>query len=403
MPIVQPRCILLADDSQTQRQLMRAMLQDIPDVKLFEATDGSWALQLVRQLVKVDLIITDLNMPGMDGIELLRNLATHSDIPAVILISGYAPELLENCARAAQELGISRIAYLSKPFYGQTLKELALKLINTPLKPPFHADGEPAPMPLIDIITGLAHNQFCAYYQPIFSLKHGQLEQIEALARWENPQFGLLGPASFIERLDGEGHLTLLTRRIAQTGFDLLQTKMLPPHVRLSINLSRNQLDDTELLEWLHHELVLRNLSPNRVVLEITENSAFTNLGQTMATLLRLRLRGFGLALDDFGVGQTPLELLRELAITELKLDQSLVRNIHRDERAQSIFAGIVKIASELQLRIIAEGVENEADFHFLQQHYESFNLHLQGFLFAKPMSAADLVAGFGIAKNHTA
>ncbi len=392
MPPTDPmQQILLVDDSAVQRQLMRAICGELSNLQIFEAADGRQALNLIYKLGNIDLVVVDLNMPGMDGIELLQHLAKHAQIPAVILISGYAPELLENCGRAAKALGIALIAYLVKPIKPEELQRLVTELLLAS-KLETHHQVSDAEVPLIEMVGGLAQNQFTAYFQPIFSLKTGAIVQCEALARWVHPQRGLLAPGTFIDRLDQEGYLTLLTRRVAQASFDMMQRAKFSSEMRLSINLSRNQLEDAELLDWIHSQLLMRHLSPQQVVLEITENSAFANLGHTMTTLLRLRLRGFGLAIDDFGVGHTTMDMIKDLPMTELKFDMSLIKNIHREPRCQSIIDGMVRIAQELNLRMVAEGIDNLDDLNYLRQRYAGFDLHLQGFLFSKPVPADQLV-----------
>jgi CheY-like chemotaxis protein len=171
------------------------------------AADGSWAFQLSRQIPKLDLVITDLNMPGMDGIELVEHLSRQPHIPSLLLISGHSPELLANSVRAAQELGFTGIGHLAKPIDD----DLFLTEITRLLDVPQDIIDNKSSLPLIDIITGLAHNQFCAFYQPIYDLRAGKAVQIEALARWRHPTMGILGPNQFIGMLEHEGFISLLT------------------------------------------------------------------------------------------------------------------------------------------------------------------------------------------------
>ncbi|XZG71650.1 EAL domain-containing response regulator [Chitinibacteraceae bacterium HSL-7] len=380
--------ILIAEDSRVQRQLIRRVCEELPGVTVYEAANGAWAMQQVRLLGEIDLVISDLNMPGMDGVELLQRLSTHPYVPALILVSGYAPQLLENCKRAAEELGIAHIAHLSKPLDTDLLLKTASELLQRRKAPSTALAEDESPLPLIDIIKGLAHNEFRPYFQPIFELASGRLVQCEVLARWQHPELGVLSPARFINRLDSDGHLTLLTRRMAQSAFDLLQRDVAKSRLRLSLNLSRSQLEDRELLDWLEEQLQMRGLRTSQIVLEITETSAFANLGKTLTTLLHLRLRGFELSLDDFGTGHTALEHLRDLPITELKFDRSLIKDIHQNARCQSIIHGMVRIADELGLRMVAEGIDDEADLAYLREHHS--HLDVQGFLLGKPMSAQD-------------
>ncbi|WP_293765319.1 EAL domain-containing protein [uncultured Aquitalea sp.] len=385
MPPTPSRQILLAEDSSSQRAYLKELCLSLPDVVVHEAADGSWALQLSRKLPQLDLVITDLSMPGMDGIELVERLSRQARLPSLLLISGHAPELLSNCMRAAKELGFTGIGYLAKPFSDDAFLAELGRLLAT-ISP---AEQVEYGMPLIDIITGLAHNQFCAFYQPIYDLGTGKAVQIEALARWRHPNKGILTPGHFISMLEHEGFIQLLTNRIVQTGLDLLIRNPAARDLRLSINLSRSLLDDRECLDWLVNQVEARGLEFNRVVLEITETMAFADFGHTLATLLRLRMRGFELSLDDFGTGHTTLEHVKNLPLTELKFDRVLIKDIHQDTRSQSIIAGMARIARELNLRMVAEGIDDENDLDYLCQHHP--DIELQGFLLCKPVPAEEL------------
>jgi len=385
MTIQIPRQILLAEDSSSQRSLLKALCLQIPNTVVHEAADGSWAFQLSRKIPKLDLVITDLNMPGMDGIELVEQLSRQPHIPSLLLISGHSPELLSNSVRAAQELGFTGIGHLAKPIDD----DLFLTEITRLLDVQQDIGDSKSSLPLIDIITGLAHNQFCAFYQPIYDLRQGRAVQIEALARWRHPQQGILGPNQFIGMLEHEGFISLLTNRIVQTSLDMLIREPNMQQLRLSINLSRRLLDDREFLDWLVEQVTSRGLAFDRIVLEITETMAFTNFGHTLATLLRLRMRGFELSLDDFGTGLTTLEHIKNLPLTELKFDRILIKDIHRDARSQSIISGMANIARELGLRMVAEGIDNTEDLDYLcAQHPD---IELQGFLLCRPVPADEL------------
>ena len=382
-----PCHILIAEDSTSQREALAALCRTLPDVEVHEASDGRWAAQLARKVDRLDLVITDINMPGMDGIELVQELSRHIHVPSLLLLSGHVPDLLANCMRAAEELGFSNIAYLAKPIeVDNFLREVQQLLLNR-----HGSNAAERAIPLSEIFTGLAHNQFCAYFRPIYSQHDQRAVQVEALARWQHPAYGLLGPASFIDRLEHEGFIVLLTRRIVQTSLDLLSRNPWAHDLRLSINLSRGLLDDTEFFDWLIKEVEDRQIAPRQIVLEITETMAFQNLGNTLAALLRLRMRGFELSLDDFGAGHTNLEQLKDLPITELKLDRTLIKSIHQAHRTQSILDGIIQIGRQLKLRMVAEGIDNPHDLAYLQGRYP--DLELQGFYLARPVASADLAA----------
>jgi hypothetical protein len=161
--------------------------------------------------------------------------------------------LLANSVRAAQELGFTGIGHLAKPIDD----DLFLTEITRLLDVPQDIIDNKSSLPLIDIITGLAHNQFCAFISR-FTICAGKAVQIEALARWRHPTMGILGPNQFIGMLEHEGFISLLTNRIVQTSLDLLTRGPDTQDLRLSINLSRRLLDDREFLDWLVDQVITR-------------------------------------------------------------------------------------------------------------------------------------------------
>ncbi|AXE31018.1 hypothetical protein DK842_14645 [Chromobacterium phragmitis] len=380
-----PHHILIAEDSPSQRQLLAKLCRRLPGVEVHEASDGRWALQLAQQITQLDLVITDVNMPGMDGIALVQAMSRLVTLPALMFLSGDVPELLSGCTRAAEELGFSHVGHCAKPVDPNEL----LAQLRLMLERQTGGTGPEIHITLADIMSGLAHNQFCAYYQPIFDQYSRQAVQLEALARWQHPAHGLLGPQFFIGRLEHDDAIMLLTRRMVQTSLDLLDRQPWTRGLRVSLNLSRSLLHDGDFFDWLLQEMETRRIEPSRIVLEITETLAFNNLGNTLASLLRMRMRGFELSLDDYGTGHTTLEHVRDLPLTELKLDRTLIHDIHRDRRSWSILKATVDMGRQLGLRMVAEGVQNPDDFTYLRKHYP--DLLLQGYYLAMPAPASEL------------
>lgn len=383
--------ILLAEDSPSQRAILAEICRQIPDVTVHEVSDGSWALRMCRELRQIDLVITDLNMPGMDGVEFIQHLSRHTKLPPLLLISADVSELLGNCERAAEALGFPAVRHLEKPVIEPVFLDTIELLLGQHKVALLHPPEKS--LPLIEIIQGLAQKQFCAYFQPIFSQHDGRAAQVEALARWQHPGKGLLSPACFIDRLETEGHMALLTRYMAEYSFDLLAHPSVDKDLKVSLNLSRGLLQDNSFFDWLVAEAESRDLAPSRVVLEITETMAFANFGHTLATLIRLRMRGFELSMDDFGTGHTNLEQIKDLPLTEIKFDRSLIKNIHKDGRSQAIVGGMAAMARELGLRMVAEGLDDEHDYAYIHAHLA--DAHLQGFLLSRPISSEALLQKF--------
>jgi len=388
------RKILIAEDNPSQVSVLKLFCEQLDNVLVRIAYDGVQACDISNETTALDLAIVDLHMPNMDGIQLVEKLARRPQLPALILISGNYSDLLSTSKQAAQELGFTRIGQLTKPIDKDELKLEIANLLDVSASN-FVVDSN---LPLIDIVTGLARNQFCAYYQAIYDLTSKKAVQIEALARWIHPQHGVIPPGSFIATLEHEGMISLLTRRIVQTSLDLLIGLADAGDLKVSINLSRKLLVDDEFIEWLIDQVQLRRIAFSRIVLEITETMAFSNAGHTLAALIRLRMRGFELSLDDFGTGHTTLEHIKNLPITELKFDRSIVKDIHKNNRSQNIISGMAKIADGLGFRMVAEGIDNSQDLNYLRKHHH--NINLQGFLLCKPVPASALEGRLALSED---
>lgn len=377
--------ILIAEDSPSQLEILVMLCQQLPDVVVHQAIDGQRAMLQAQRMAELDLVITDINMPGMDGIRLTQELSMLRKLPKLLLLSGHVPELLNGCTRAAAALGYPAIGQLSKPIKPQQFQDEVKRLLTA--LPPDISDRHT--VSVAEILYGLSHNQFLAHYQPVYRQRDWQASQIEALARWQHPDYGLLGPAAFVEKLENDNLILPLTRRIVQTSLDMLTRHDGMRNVRLCINLSGALLNDSDFYDWLIREVDKRYVSPSRISLEITEGIAFSNLGHSLSSLLRMRMKGFELALDDFARGNTNLEHLRDMPITELKLDRSLIKGIAQSGSAQLIMNGVILIAKELKLRVVCEGIDALDDLSYIRQHHPQ--AELQGFLLCKPVSADQL------------
>lgn len=213
---------------------------------------------------------------------------------------------------------------------------------------------------------------------------------IEALARWHDPELGWISPGSFIPMAENLGLISELghmVRRLAFRQFSLWRRNH--PELTLSINISKRQLFASNFMEMLMADVTSHELPPHALTLEVTESIALMDVEFAEERLRQLAAAGFTLALDDFGTGYASLSQLHELPIGELKIDISFVRRIHSVEGLR-LTQGIVSLAQALGLRIVAEGVEDEATAQTLREL--GVNV-LQGYHFGRPCSADELSA----------
>jgi len=241
-----------------------------------------------------------------------------------------------------------------------------------------------------ELRRALQQGELEVLYQPVVSFAGGQTVGMEALVRWRHPQRGLVPPAQFIPLAEelrlvipiGEWVLATACRQLKQWHLGPL------PGIRIAVNLSLRHFQDAGLpsaVATLLHDL---DLDPRYVDLEITESAAMQDLEQTVDTLAALRRLGVRISIDDFGTGQASLAHLKKLPIDCLKIDRDFVRDIDGGPTGKAIVKAIIDLAHGLGLAVIAEGVETEQQFRFLDaQACDEY----QGYLASRPLPAEEI------------
>ena len=235
--------------------------------------------------------------------------------------------------------------------------------------------------------SAIERGEFEVYYQPQVKIETGRIVGVEALIRWHNPELGLVYPATFIPVAEHTGKIHAIGRWVLRTacrqvqqwrheGFDSL---------RLAVNLSPLQFADANLVSEVDKALSESGLEPSALELEITESALMNNLSQASDAMALLKKRGVKLAIDDFGTGYSSLSALQQFPISTLKIDRSFVRDIAVNPDDATIVGTIVQMGRNLNMDVVAEGVETEEQLNFLQRLDCTF---VQGLLFGDPMSS---------------
>lgn len=241
----------------------------------------------------------------------------------------------------------------------------------------------------------LVQGEFLLHYQPQVDIQTGNLIGCEALVRWNNPQQGLISPARFIPLAEETGLIVPLgewvLRQACSQARDWLDAGM--PPLLMAVNLSARQLQQPDIVARVATILTETGLPAETLKLELTE-SMIMGHGEEVVTLLQaLKALGIRLSIDDFGTGYSSLAYLKRFPIDELKIDQGFVRDIPNDSDDNQIAIAIIGMAHGLRLKVMAEGVETQAQQDFLSQHgCDAF----QGYLFSRPLPA-DEFASFRI------
>ncbi len=245
---------------------------------------------------------------------------------------------------------------------------------------------------LNDLRQALGADQLLLHYQPQIDLRNGTLIGVEALIRWQHPQFGLVPPARFIPAAEESRLIVPIGEWVIQQACQHVmawqRAGVRVPQV--AVNVSAIQLQYGNIEQQVLQALASSGLPAAMLELEITESSLIDNPEQVMATLKRLKAMGVKLSIDDFGTGYSSLAYLRNLAVDKLKIDQSFVRDLTSSADSRAIVTAIVHMAHSLGLSTIAEGVEDDASAQALVQ---LGCLQAQGYLYAKPLPEAQLRA----------
>lgn len=382
------RGVLVIDDDDTQREWLSRMLVRAGETMVFSATGGEEALDCLRiNAARIGLVICDLQMPGLDGMALLRRIGQAGYNPAVIISSSSDPAVLRSVELMGKAVGLTVLGSLSKPVKPVSLERLLHLYRAAPMTTP---DARAVELTPFDIERGLTNGEFVPYFQPKVDLFTGALAGVEALARWIHPVHGVLSPAMFLPLIESKGKMAQLTQVILTAAVKhVVAWRRQGWSFTMSVNLSLSALDNRCFCEDFKALLDPVGLEPRDFTFEVLETAAMTDVGRTLETMARLRLNGFGLAIDDFGTGFSSLEQLSTIPFTELKIDRSFVHGASQSPRLAAVVRSCIDLAHRLNLKVVAEGVESPDDWQFLVGAGAN---EAQGYFIAKPMPAAQLL-----------
>ena len=365
-----------------------AMLEDLGAKLVHEAEDGRSALEITRELDhSFDIVVTDIDMPGMDGMTLIRRLGEAHVGASLIITSGLDRTLLDTIETMSAAYGLRLLGTVEKPPTLSRFAELVALHWRTKPSPERPSPG-PAPFGIEEILAGLHGEEFEPYYQPKIDLKTRQIKGVEALARWRHPHNGIVLPHAFLAVLEDSGNVSELTwTMIARSARDCRGWRDAGLDISVAVNLSVKQLADPGISDAITWQVTSQGLDPTHMMLEITESAAMTNVGRVLENLTRLRMKGFGLSIDDYGTGYSSMQQLTRIPFTELKIDQSFVKHAAHQESSRMILESSLAMARKLAVTSVAEGVETLEDWSLLRDCGCDL---AQGFFIARPMPAAE-------------
>jgi EAL domain-containing protein (putative c-di-GMP-specific phosphodiesterase class I)/ActR/RegA family two-component response regulator len=375
---------LVVEDQAFQRRALVRLLRNLGAADVLEAPDGAAALQQFLGAARpVDVIVSDLDMPEMDGLEFLRHIGQSGRSASVVLASAVDASVLASVKTMARGYGVNLLGVVPKPVTPAALLDvLKGHTARARPQPPSAVDGPPTAQ---EIREGFANDEFEAFFQPKVEIASLHVKGFEALARWRRPEGKLVSPASFLPVMEQHGLVDQLTWTMLDKGVAFCSSMCAGgTDCSVSINLSVKSLADSAAANRLASKVLAAGLEPRHVMFEVTESAtAEDQLAPVLESLTRLRLRGFGLSIDDYGTGYSSLQQLGRIPFTELKIDRTFVRNAGSDEAAMILLESSLDIARKLKLVTVAEGVETRDEWNLLRRLGCDL---VQGFLLAPPM-----------------
>ena len=385
-PDLHQQGVLVVDDSAVQRTSAVFCLRKLGLSTLYEAGDGLSAVKIYRGLPRPPaVIVLDLELPGLDGIEVLQRLVEAHQKPHVILVSSADDVLINTVATMAQALGIPVLGAFRKPILATAFLQ-ALQAYGPRQNMVRSTEADPTPLCAERLRQAIAEGEIRPYYQPKLALQQGTVAGFEALARWQLPDGVGVSPARFIPLAEESGligELTLLL--LDQVLEDVVAWRHDGLAVNVALNLSAASLADPNLANEVLLRVARHGVAPRSMTLEITESALVADMTSALATISRLRLRGFGFSIDDYGTGFSSMQQLSRFPFTELKIDRTFVQGAPERAQLRTILQSSLEMARRLGITTVAEGVETETELQLLKA---MGCRQVQGYLLARPMPA---------------
>lgn len=382
-------CFLVVEDHEFQRSMMVEMLEGLGARSVYEAADGFSAMEVVRELDQpFDIIVTDIDMPGMDGLAFIRRLGESRVRASLIITSGLDSALLMTMETMIGAYRMRLLGTVEKPPTPERFAEL-IALHWQVKSNPDKEKKDASTFSLEQVMEGVHAEQFEPFYQPKIELKSRRVTGVEALARWRHPSGAIILPYAFISLLEDAGQINELTWiMLAKSARDCRSWRESGLDLKVSVNLSVKLLEDPAIADAITWQVTHQGLEPRHMILEITESAAMSSVGHALENLIRLRMKGFGLSLDDYGTGYSSMQQLTRIPFTELKIDQSFVMHAAHQESSRLILESSLDMARRLRITSVAEGAETVEDWNLLLECGCDL---AQGFFIARPMKSADL------------
>ncbi|MBI3523723.1 MAG: EAL domain-containing response regulator [Betaproteobacteria bacterium] len=373
--------VLVLDDDDFILDVVHVMLKSFGVTDITCDTSAAMALPTLDMDNPRSVVLCDLNMPEMDGVEVVRYLGQQGFCGGVIVFSGEDSRLLQTVAEIGRAHHLRLLGALGKPIDRQALS----RMLQNMAKDASALHHRPhVTLSAAELRDGLENDALTPYFQPQVDTLSRRVIGVEALARWRHPAKGILSPAAFISVAEQNALIAPLTERMITLSLRQWQLwNAAGLDLTISVNLSMHSLTRLDFPERLVAEAQSIGVPLDRLVLEITESQVSQDILVSSDVLARLCLKRVRLSIDDFGTAYSNMEKLQMLPFSELKIDQAFIHGAAKKPASYAIVKSSADLGRDLGMKIVAEGVETQEDWDCAGELGCDL---IQGYFIARPM-----------------
>ena len=379
--------VLVVEDHDFQRRTALRLLRGLGVGDLAEAADGSAALDILAGSPQPDVIVCDIDMPGMDGVDFIRHVAERGLASAVVIASGLDSKVLDAVKTIGETHGLQVLGAVQKPLTARRLAELLTSYRRQPVRP---AAGAEVPFTTGEVVAAIAEGHVTTRFEPVVDLGECRVSAAEAVGGWVHPGTGPIPPAIFLPVLAAEGLLLRYAEAVLEQGCAALrQCRAAGLRLGVGLDVGAGTLGDVSLADRFLETVRGAGVEPSDVTCEVTEHTLPGAPPVALDVMTRLRVKGFGLALDHFGARRPSPDRLAHIPFTQVKIDGGLVTGAASVGERLALLEETVDVARSLGLPVMAVGCETEADFDAL---VEMGLRYVQGPFVGRDMAVDELI-----------
>lgn len=383
-----PVRVLIIEAQPFKRLVATRVFQDLGCDHVMAVEDSCAALDLLKGTGPVDIVLCSLKLQSTEGLTAIEGLSRSGLVRSVIICSAYPADLQSAMDRMLSMHGVKVLGYVDTLARTSEIGPMVARIfeIETGRDNDISAPVSDSWASKAEVEQAIGNGEFKAFFQPKFNLIGSFVVGVELLARWDHPVYGVLSPNEFLPLVSSCELMDMLFFEMFEQGLALLRgVHSTGLELNVAFNLQAQQLSNPSLVVSISDLLERYGLHASSLTFEITESGLLEASPIVLESLIRLRMMGAGLSIDDFGVGFSSMERLCQLPFTEIKLDASFIREYETNASSRAVVASTLALGHALNMTVVVEGVETESQ---RQQLLKLGCVQSQGYLFARPMSA---------------